>query len=1030
MASVPDIEDGDPLEDVLNKLADAPPISRAQRGHLRTGAIIDGNYRIERRVGRGGMGAVYLATDLNLNRTVAVKLCLGEASRLRIDRLLREAQTMARLSHPNVLTVFQVGTVNDALFIAMEYVDGGTAREWLSGEDRTWREIVGLYLRAGRGLEAAHEVGIVHRDFKADNVLCGSDGRVLVADFGLARADVSPDIVTDDDSRAAAQTQTLTQTGVSLGTPAYMAPEQHGGGEVDPRADQFAFCAALYEALFGALPFKGATRRELVEAQRSNAIEPPSSTPVPTRIRKAVERGLRYDPDERWPTMAELLAELAHDPARVRRRLAATAGAVTTIGVVAVLSYRAGSPDEVCRAAADEFAQVWSPAAMQRIRAAFERTGVPAAAQAWGDVVNGVDEYRDAWVASRTRACEATHVAREQSAAHLDLRVACLARRLEAVRSLVGVLTEADAATIERGREIVEGLPNLSPCENAAALESGVEPPTEAQMEAVAALRAEVTRAQTLVDAGRAGEALARVREALAAADAVGYEPVAVEARAVEAVALAAVGDSVGAMEAIRVTYFAAVRLGHDSIAMRVALTVAELEATNQDKLGEALLWIDNAEAIAGRLGLLPTMSSDFSAARGRVALLAGDYTRAEAEFDAAVESAPTAAALGHAREGRAELLRLRGEFEAERVVREELLAAEAERGGHDGWRYAVRLSAVSTAEFNLGDTEAAARHLDEARAILERTLGPASTRLADLVSRMGVQANGRGEVAKAAGLYEEALAILQRVPGGSEESTINVLNNLAGVRAHQGDDAAAVELYEQALALAEEALGPRHRKTAAIRLNLAGHLPYIRGWDATYRELEKAIASYEEALGPATPGLLVALLNLAGVQRQQRRYDEAFETLTRADEIAHSVYPGEHLLTAAVQSVRGLTHLDLERFLEAEEGFERCAAQVARVAGHRHPDRFDCLERQVRARLGQGKLGGEPLQQALALAEIGSDNRPERIASLYASAATDARRRGKRAEAKAFVRLAEEQLRPLGPDSEADEIRARLNRR
>ena len=319
------------------------------RGHTPrpVAEVIDGQYRIGRMLGRGGMGVVYLARDLRLDRDVAVKI--GTAvSGSALQRVEREAIALARLSHPNVVVVHQVGELGGRLYLAMEWVAGGNAREWLAQRTRTWREIVALYVAAGEGLAAAHAAGLVHRDFKPDNVLVGLDGRPRVADFGLVRSggSASSDPIPAD---ASPVMDRMTQTGVVLGTPAYMAPEQAAGGDVDERTDQFSFCVALWEALYGARPFAGRTPAELAESMEA-PLRPPidreRARAVPRHVADALRRGLARDPAARWPSMNALLAVLRADP-RARRRRVAIAIAIGTAGIgiaagVALATYLRG----------------------------------------------------------------------------------------------------------------------------------------------------------------------------------------------------------------------------------------------------------------------------------------------------------------------------------------------------------------------------------------------------------------------------------------------------------------------------------------------------------------------------------------------------------------------------------------------------------------------------------------------------------------------------------------------------------------
>src|SRR5579863_3026220 len=341
-------------------------------GALGRGAII-GRYVVLGLVGRGGMGEVYAAYDPELDRKVAVKLLRVKAGNGVTmtegrQRTLREAQAIARLSDPNVVVVYDVGTFDDKVFIAMEFVEGNTVTFWLEQQPRGWEEVLRVFRAAGRGLIAAHEKGLVHRDFKPDNVMVGRDGEVRVMDFGLARqvnekpeaeppaprrppiviADGSADTVrdpmetvllngpptssstppmgTEQQSQGAFEVQ-LTRTGAMMGTPAYMAPEQFLGTATDARTDQFSFCVALYEALYGERPFSGNTMFALTTAVVQGQVkEAPASSKVPLWVRKVLLRGLKAQADQRYPSMHDLIDALGKNPNAARRRFLAAAG--------------------------------------------------------------------------------------------------------------------------------------------------------------------------------------------------------------------------------------------------------------------------------------------------------------------------------------------------------------------------------------------------------------------------------------------------------------------------------------------------------------------------------------------------------------------------------------------------------------------------------------------------------------------------------------------------------------------------------
>jgi serine/threonine protein kinase len=315
-----------------------------------------GRYLVLSSIGAGGMGVVFAAYDPQLDRKVALKLLranLGANAQEARTRLKREAQAIAQLNHPNVVGVYDVGTTDVGdVYIAMEFVEGDTLTTWLKRWPRTWREILDVFHQAARGLMAAHSVGLLHRDFKPDNVLVGGDGRVRVTDFGLARSlfldDSNRGAITAQNGRSSQQTPAagsplqvdLTATGTVLGTPRYMPPEQLTGPSIDARADQFSFCVALYEALYSTHPLPGATSVSMLEHDE-RALPPPEGNKVPASIARAVMRGLEKDRSKRFPTLATLMHELTPPQHRspVRFIAAAAIGALlVTAATAAVMS--------------------------------------------------------------------------------------------------------------------------------------------------------------------------------------------------------------------------------------------------------------------------------------------------------------------------------------------------------------------------------------------------------------------------------------------------------------------------------------------------------------------------------------------------------------------------------------------------------------------------------------------------------------------------------------------------------------------
>ncbi len=316
-------------------------------------------YEIQELIGVGAIGAVYAARDPELHRMVALKVlrtgrAIDPAAGDLRARLLREARAMAQLSHPNVVVVHDAGTHRDGVFLAMELVAGRTLRRWLAEGARSLEEILRVFRAAGEGLAAAHRSGLVHRDFKPENVLCGDDGRVRVTDFGLARP-TSGDATGSHRAIRDSWVQTVvTRTGIVAGTPAYMSPEQFKGEAADPRSDQFSFCVALFEAIHGERPFAGRSLEEIADAiVHGRVTAPPAGARIPPALQAAILRGLSVERADRHASMDSLLAELtwtgdvaATEP--LRRRRGVVIGAVSglaagAIALTAVLVARAGN---------------------------------------------------------------------------------------------------------------------------------------------------------------------------------------------------------------------------------------------------------------------------------------------------------------------------------------------------------------------------------------------------------------------------------------------------------------------------------------------------------------------------------------------------------------------------------------------------------------------------------------------------------------------------------------------------------------
>ncbi|HUJ61268.1 MAG TPA: protein kinase [Kofleriaceae bacterium] len=532
-----------------------------------------GRFRLERVLGAGAMGVVWLAWDPQLERRVAVKRVNAEHadSAEARARLVREARALARISHPNVVTVHDVGEVDGEVFIATELVEGETLAAW-QRERRPWREVVAAWAQAARGLAAVHAENLIHRDVKPSNVFVGRDGRVRVGDFGLARPDSSA--VSTVDERGGGAAASLAGLGYVAGTPGYMPPEQLIGGKIDARADQFALCVALVEGLTGRRPLAGAR---------------PALRGAPAALAAALARGLAEDPDDRFPAIAEL-ATILERAVRPRRTLAiaaalAAVAAAAIVVPIAVLRHRA--PPAIACDASPGAAAVWSAApraAIARAYAAADRTRGPHAAER---LAAALDAWTRRWVDTSDASCRAT-ARGEQSAQLLDLRAACLGHQLDIVRATIELASHADDQLVSDSDNLARGLPGLDDCADTGGL-LGVAPlPVDpAERDAIAAVRTKLASVRAESNAHRAEGAIADGKAAVDRAERTGYPPVVAEAKFELGMAQAAAGDQTDAAPTLWST-IGVDPTRHDALIMRCWMQLSEI-ANDQNTPAEAL---------------------------------------------------------------------------------------------------------------------------------------------------------------------------------------------------------------------------------------------------------------------------------------------------------------------------------------------------------------------------------------------------------------------------------------------------------
>ena len=745
-------------------LRDAPT-SEERPGRPRRASISDalergtmiGRYVIIDQLGAGGMGVVYAAYDPDLNRRVALKLVQpGDAgSSGPSPRVLREAQALARLNHPNVVSIYDVGTLGQRVFLAMELVEGGTVKEWLQARKRTWREIVEVFAAAGRGLAAAHAGGVIHRDFKPNNVIVGKDGRVRVLDFGLARAagqavHVEPPVATRSSTDALGLD--ITQAGSVLGTPVYMPPEAYRAEVVGEPGDQFSFCVALYEALYGERPFDHAFSDELPPVA-----PPPADTEVPVWVRKIVLRGLSARISDRFPSMDALLAALADDPAIRRRKWLLAIGVAAVIAAVLVVAVRMqggrqGQLDDPC-AVASPLAGAWDDAARSRVHTAFTASHAPQAEADFARAAAAIDETSQSWLAARANACSDTREQHREPEAVLLLRLACLDRQKEDLAALVALLARADAKLVGDAAQAVGQLAGPALCANARSL-TYIEPPPEDARERATELRLRLSEGRALLLAGREREAGDLLRALVEDARNLGYGPLLAEA--LYLLGRHDLDDFASAIRHLDEAETVALANHVDAIAARAAalrLTEGAVAGREESVLDD---WSERARAWVRRDGDLEA-EFDVEQSLGILAEHRGDHAAAEEHLRRAID-------VGTRAYGGA----------STRVF-----------GGEASLAYTL---------IQLGRYDDAVAMLGPAIERFERAYGSGSVRLRDALDNYGL-------ALAMIGRYKDARAALERALSFGDNADVArgaLLCDLARVALAEGDTAGAIQLGER----------------------------------------------------------------------------------------------------------------------------------------------------------------------------------------------------------------------------------------
>jgi len=876
-------------------IAQPPRLATDPIVELPLGQSIGERYVVSSVLGRGGMGTVYLARDQQLGRDVAVKLHPAGTGG---ERLYREALAMAQLAHPNVVTVFEVGDLGDRLFVAMEYVRGSTLRVWATETPRTWREIVDMMLLVGEGLIAAHKAGIVHRDFKPENVLVDTEGRPRVSDFGLARANAAivsnpptnatpvPSSQRSGSSRPISVSSSMTETGTVLGTPAYMAPEQYAAGEVDARCDEFAFCIVVWELLFGMRPFAGSTLQAVQQAIERRELRTPPPNEVPVALRKVIERGLSAKPSDRFSDLRELLVAMRAAMIPPRRRVLVPAlalGAVLVAGSTAayVLLSGAGQSEMSCATAGDDL-ETYLPASLgNQVVARLNQVPGHVGAHARSNIEHFTAAYRSV----ATAACEAHDQHHEWTDSVFQRSAGC--RHDVAVTAAAALRALQEHFDVTSAASTIETLPALKPCGDPIALNG--------MLDTIGRRDLSEARAVLLVALHRAESG--QRDQARAALDRVSDSPIAKQGGLADLIALVRgtldgeSGEVEHSLSELGDAYYRAHADGDRSVELEALGSILDIGG-HSERFKELEPWIKLAQSEESlfertdRLG-----AARMQATLAHVLGARGDLPHAREQIEHAISIL---------KEGASPLA---------------LASADAE--------YAAILG-------DANDAKRAIEKYESAIATITDTLGPEDARLARLISGEALTYKDLGDNETATKLGQRALE-LARAGKGAPDDVANAQLNLGASLLDDDRDDEAQPLIEAARATFENDFGPNSSMVASCDTNLAliesDHGHYDRAID----RLQRAVTAEEKLIGPNTESFAALLYNLSADQQAAGKLNDALATARRCLEIRKAAMPDSDRLAFAYTQVA-----TCEGRLGDREGELRDATAALAVGGTR----------------------------------------------------------------------------------------------
>lgn len=813
-----------------------------------------GRYILLYEIGRGGLGIVFAAYDPTLDRNVAIKILSHGAADPTL--LIKEARTLAKLSHPNIVPVHDVGVEQGCAYIAVEYIVGQTLRHWMTqAAGHTWTEVRTVFLKIAAALQFAHEKGVVHLDLKPENVLLDNHGHVHVSDFGLARFWATP-----------------TVTPTIAGTPAYMAPEQARNGNLGPFTDQYAFCVTLAEALCGVRP-------------DGSALKP--KVKVPPAVLAALKVGLAEDPKQRFESMAALARQL--DGYRSQRRTVVIGAAILTIGGAAAMwATRSHEPSssQRCTADADRATQWWAPTTTTDVAESLFKTATFQSRQVPQQIAKTLEQYVRGYATQSAAACTRLHTRGETTPALFARQQLCLSQGLSAAQTLTGLLLHSDATLASNAALAVATLPLQTRCADATYLLAKIVPPTADQATEVAALRGLFAQATAYQLIGQFQKATTIVDDLATKAQTLGYQPLIAEVLFLQADLRYRSGDAAAAATGLQRAATLAAQAKDDELSARAWTLLAGVVGYAQGKAAEGHSLATQADAWLVRAANPPDVDADLAEIHALLFDVDGKLDEAKPFYEKALRVRQELYGAQHllvaqSLNNLAAIPFQRGQLDEAQALHQRALAIRIARLGEVSPDVAVSVNALAQIDAARGDLDKARLGFERAIAIWSATIGADHTDTAAAHNELGNVLRRMARLPEATTHLTQAMTIWQAKLGADHPNTLSVISNLASVYYDSNDATRALALFDKVVARRQATLGAAHPSVASALVNRSRVLAHIGKWELAAADATAAATIYEAAQLPADAAR--ALTVLADVELGRTHFATAKQVLARA---------------------------------------------------------------------------------------------------------------------------------------------------